>query len=120
MTREEEILEKTAPLPTLSHGLRSRVLAAALEAQERQQQSRKVIAGSLSLFAILSWFSWRQPKSHSGGSSVAAVHDTLGASGSDADQVGLLSSADGVVDGVEHLEAQLQNRRDLFNQVHPM
>lgn len=63
--REAEFLEESAPLPVLSPGLRSRVLAAALEAQDRRSQGRRVLASSLGLFALLAGVAWMEPFSAS-------------------------------------------------------
>ena len=58
MFREVELLKEIAPLPTLSAGLRSRVLAAALEAQDRRSQGRRVLVSALGLFAMLGGVAW--------------------------------------------------------------
>ena len=58
MFREAEFLKAIAPLPVLSSGLRSRVLAAALEAQDRRSQGRRVLASALGLFAMLVGVAW--------------------------------------------------------------
>jgi hypothetical protein len=50
-----------APLPVLSSGLRSRVLSAALEAQDRRSQGRRVLASALGLFAMLCGVAWLGP-----------------------------------------------------------
>jgi hypothetical protein len=122
MYSEEEILEKIAPLPVLSSGLRSRVLAAAIEAQENRRHSRRVIAGSLSLFALLSWISWRGPISRPGGSAVAAATERDGASSSQnsilGSSLGLIKAA--VDDDFSAIEVQLRSRQDYFPRVHPM
>jgi hypothetical protein len=61
MFRETEFLNAEAPLPVLSPGLRSRVLAAALEAQDRRSQGRRVLASALGLFAMLAGVAWMGP-----------------------------------------------------------
>ncbi len=61
MFRESELLKESAPLPVLSPGLRSRVLAAALEAQDRRAQGRRVLASALGLFAMLAGIAWMGP-----------------------------------------------------------
>lgn len=64
MFREAEFLKAIAPLPVLSSGLRSRVLAAALEAQDRRSQGRRVLASALGLFAMLVGVAWMGPFSN--------------------------------------------------------
>lgn len=61
MFREAEILKASESLPELSPGLRSRVLAAALEAQDRRAQGRRVLASALGLFAMLAGVAWLSP-----------------------------------------------------------
>lgn len=61
MFRDTEFLNAGAPLPVLSPGLRSRVLAAALEAQDRRSQGRRVLASALGLFAMLVGVAWMGP-----------------------------------------------------------
>jgi len=61
MFREAEILKASESLPDLSPGLRSRVLAAALEAQDRRAQGRRVLASALGLFAMLAGVAWLSP-----------------------------------------------------------
>jgi hypothetical protein len=125
MSLEEEILKQVAPLPTLSSGLRSRILAAALEAQDSRRHSRRVIAGSLSLFALLSWFSWRMPNSRNTGSAVATATARDGSaagrsppSGAPLSPLGLVGAAMG--DDFSAVELQLQSRQDYFRRIHPM
>jgi hypothetical protein len=125
MSLEEDILKHVTPLPTLSSGLRSRILAAALEAQETRRRSRRVIAGSLSLFALLSWFSWRGPNSRSTGSTVATatLHD--GASSGRSPSPPSTFSPLGMIgatmdDDFSAVELQLQSRQDYFPRARPM
>jgi hypothetical protein len=61
MFREEELLKEAAPLPVLSSRLRSRVLAAAIEAQDRRAQGRRVLASTLGLFAMMVTVAWLGP-----------------------------------------------------------
>lgn len=61
MDRDAEFLNADAPLPVLSPGLRSRVLAAALEAQDRRAQGRRVLASAVGLFAMLAGVAWLGP-----------------------------------------------------------
>jgi hypothetical protein len=61
MFRVEEQLECVAPLPVLSRGLRTRVLAAAAEAQARRSQGRRALAGGAVLFSLLAWIAWTGP-----------------------------------------------------------
>jgi hypothetical protein len=61
MYHEAEFLNSDESLPVLSHGLRSRVLAAALEAQDRRSQGRRVLASALGLFAMLAAVAWLGP-----------------------------------------------------------
>ena len=61
MYREEELLQAAAPLPVLSSGLRSRVLAAAGEARARRAQGRRVLAGAAVVFALMGWLAWTGP-----------------------------------------------------------
>lgn len=119
MLSEEEILQKVAPLPVLSSGLRSRVLAAALEAQESRRHSRRLIAGSLSLFALLSWVSWRGPILRGGAASFAAAGDGEPSPRAATDSaLGLVKSLMG--DDFSTVEVQLRSRRDYFPHVHQM
>lgn len=119
----EEILQRVAPLPTLSSGLRSRVLAAAVEAQESRRHSRRVIAGSLGLFAFLSWVSWRGPISRGGGTSLAAAaaaHEGASSShdGVSDSALGLMKAAMG--DDFSAVERELRSRQDYFPRIHQM
>jgi len=59
--RDAELLHAGESLPVLSPGLRSRVLAAALEAQDRRAQGRRVLASALGLFAMLAGVAWLGP-----------------------------------------------------------
>ena len=125
MSLEEDILKQVAPLPTLSSGLRSRILSAALEAQESRRHSRRVIAGSLSLFALLSWFSWRGPNSRGTGSAVATATARDGASSgrtpappSPMSPLGMIGAA--MDDDFSAVELQLQSRQDYFPRARPM
>ncbi|MBI3862962.1 MAG: hypothetical protein HY290_13810 [Planctomycetia bacterium] len=115
----EEILKQVAPLPVLSTGLRSRVLAAAVEAQESRRHGRRVIAGSLSLFALLSWVSWRGPISRGGAAlAAAAARDGAASADSAADaELGLFKTTG---DDFSAVEVQLRSRQDYFPRVHPM
>src|SRR5262245_24312972 len=63
MSGEEDLVRSAAPLPlpVLSAGLRTRVLAAAGEARARRTQGRRVLAGSAVLFLLLGWISWTGP-----------------------------------------------------------
>jgi hypothetical protein len=61
MFRDTGLLKAGDSLPVLSPGLRSRVLAAALEAQDRRSQGRRVLASALGLFAILAGVAWTGP-----------------------------------------------------------
>ena len=61
MYHEAEFLNSDEPLPVLSPGLRSRVLAAALEAQDRRSQGRRVLASALGLFGMLAGVVWLGP-----------------------------------------------------------
>ena len=122
MLSEEDILKRVAPLPVLSSGLRSRVLAATIEAQESRRHSRRVIAGSLSLFALLSWISWRGPISRPGGSALAAAterDDTSSPQNSSAvSPLGLIKAT--MEDDFSAVEVQLRSRQDYFPRVHQM
>jgi hypothetical protein len=122
MLSEEQILKNVAPLPVLSSGLRSRVLAAALEAQENRRHSRRLIFGSLSLFALLSWISWRGPISRDAGSAVAAANDQdvppSSPNSSAAWAFGLMTGAIG--DDFAAVEVQLRSRQDYFPRIHQM
>lgn len=122
MLSEEDILKKVAPLPVLSSGLRSRVLAAAIEAQETKRHSRRVIAGSLSLFALLAWISWRGPISRSAGSALAAATERDGTASAEKSAthsaLGLIKAA--MEDDFSAVEVQLRSRQDYFPRVHQM
>ncbi len=59
--RQTELVKAGDSLPELSPGLRSRVLAAALEAQDRRAQGRRVLASALGLFAMLAGVAWLGP-----------------------------------------------------------
>lgn len=61
MFREEELLSRVAPLPVLSTGLRSRVLAAAGEARARRSRARQFLVRSLVLLGILGPLAWHTP-----------------------------------------------------------
>jgi len=122
MLSEEDILKKVAPLPVLSSGLRSRVLAAAIEAQESKRHSRRVIAGSLSLFALLSWISWRGPISRGAGSAlaVAAERDSAPPSRKSAPLSAFGAIKAAMDDDFSAVEVQLRSRRDYFPRIHQM
>jgi hypothetical protein len=60
---EEELLEEMSHLPELSANLRSRVLAAALEARARRAQGRQVLGSALVLFCLVGWVTWSKPVS---------------------------------------------------------
>jgi hypothetical protein len=60
---EEELLEEISHLPELSANLRSRVLAAALEARARRAQGRQVLGSALVLFCLVGWVTWSRPLS---------------------------------------------------------
>ena len=60
---EEELLEEMSHLPELSSNLRSRVLAAALEARARRAQGRQVLGSALVLFCLVGWVTWSRPLS---------------------------------------------------------
>ena len=120
LSLEEVILKQTAPLPVLSNGLRSRVLSAALEARETQQQSRRVIAGSLGFFALLSWFTWRIPKSAEGAKSVAVAHDRSNSDDANNSDAASTSNAPAFVDDFQLVEMQLRTRQGWSDRVHPM
>ena len=60
---EEELLEEMSHLPELSAKLRSRVLAAALEARARRAQGRQVLGSVLVLFCLVGWVTWSKPLS---------------------------------------------------------
>jgi len=60
---EEELLEEMSHLPELSANLRSRVLAAALEARARRAQGRQVLGSVLVLFCLVGWVTWSKPPS---------------------------------------------------------
>jgi hypothetical protein len=60
---EEELLEEISHLPELSANLRSRVLAAALEARARRAQGRQVLGSALVLFCLVGWVTWSKPLS---------------------------------------------------------
>ena len=62
--READLLKAADTLPELSPGLRSRVLAAAIEAQDRRAQGRRVLASALGLFAMLAGVAWLGPFSN--------------------------------------------------------
>ncbi|MBS0266120.1 MAG: hypothetical protein JSS02_29585 [Planctomycetes bacterium] len=119
----EEILSQVAPLPVLSAGLRSRVLTAVVEAQESRRNSRRLVAGSLSVFALLSWISWRNPGAGPARTRVATV-----ATGLDV-PVSPLTGGQGnlyrwasqnVEDEVTGVERLLRSRQDLFSRHKPM
>jgi hypothetical protein len=61
--RDAELLKAGDSLPVLSPGLRSRVLAAALEAHDRRAQGRRVLASAFGLFAMLAGVAWLSPLS---------------------------------------------------------
>jgi hypothetical protein len=61
MFREEELVLAAAPFPVLSGGLRSRVLSSAAEARARRSQGRRVLAGSVVVFALMGWLAWTGP-----------------------------------------------------------
>jgi hypothetical protein len=63
LTDEEELLADVSPLPELSANLRSRVLAAALEARARRAQGRQVLGSALVLFCLVGWVTWSKPLS---------------------------------------------------------
>jgi len=58
MDREEALLTNVAPLPVLSEGLRTRVLAAAGAARARRMRARRALGGAAVLFGALALFSW--------------------------------------------------------------
>jgi hypothetical protein len=60
---EEELLAEMSHLPELSANLRSRVLAAALEARARRAQGRQVLGSALVLFCLVGWVTWSRPHS---------------------------------------------------------
>jgi len=130
LTQEAEFLKVVAPLPVLSNGLRSRVLAAALEARERRSQGRRVISSALSVFALLGWIAWKGP--FSGSRTALAATSNLnpdGTAAEDADGSGsgsgaasstycrreMLNSAMG--DDWRMVEAELQSREDFTRRV---
>ncbi len=71
LSRKEEILLMTAPLPVLSSGLRSRVLEAAGEACDRRKRGRRAIASALLAFGLVGSFTWFRPSSKGQARSVA-------------------------------------------------
>jgi hypothetical protein len=118
-TQSEEVLSRAAPLPVLSAGLRSRVMAAVVEAQENRRHSRRLIAGSLSVFAFLSWLSWRNPTvrtPHSQGPSVTA-HD-VPVSPLSGSVLGIMGSE--LEDDLALVEVQLRSRQDYFSRAQQM
>jgi len=127
LTQEAEFLKAVAPLPVLSNGLRSRVLAAALEARERRSQGRRVVSSALSVFALLGWIAWKGP--FSGSRTALAAASPLNSDGSAGDDSGdgspaasstycrrdMLTSAMG--DDWRMVEAELQSREDFTRRV---
>jgi len=126
LTQEAEFLKVVAPLPVLSNGLRSRVLAAALEARERRSQGRRVISSALSVFALLVWIAWKGP--FSGARTALAATSPLNPDGTAAEDADgtpaasstycrseMLTSAMG--DDWRMVEAELQSREDFTRRV---
>ena len=71
MSHKEEVLLRTAPLPVLSSGLRSRVLQAAGEACDRRSRGRRALASALVAFGLVGSFTWFRPASKGRGEAVA-------------------------------------------------
>lgn len=61
MFREDDLLMIPAPMPVLSMELRSRVLAAALEAREKRSRGRRALSSALVFFALAGWAAWSAP-----------------------------------------------------------
>jgi len=61
MFREEELLADAASMPTLSSGLRMRVLTAAIEARDRRWQGRRTLCVALVVFGFVGWAAWTGP-----------------------------------------------------------
>lgn len=61
MYREDDLLMMPAPMPVLSQDLRSRVLAAALEARENRSRGRRALSSSLVFFVLAGWAAWSAP-----------------------------------------------------------
>jgi hypothetical protein len=77
---EEELLADMTHLPELSPNLRSRVLAAALEARARRAQGRRVLLSAVVLFCLVGWAAWSKPAAtfvarHTGETVPAALAD---------------------------------------------
>ena len=120
--QSEEILSRVAPMPVLSSGLRSRVLTAVVEAQESRRKSRRLISGSLGVFALLSWLSWRNPAGSpppSQGTAVSVRH--VPPSPWSGARLSLLGMSVSEPDGdVLEVEWQLRSRQDYFPRAQPM
>ena len=80
--READLLKAADTLPELSPGLRSRVLAAAIEAQDRRAQGRRVLASALGLFAMLAGVAWLGPFSNNPFSDASNIASDSAISGS--------------------------------------
>jgi hypothetical protein len=127
LTQEAEFLKVVAPLPVLSNGLRSRVLAAALEARERRSQGRRVVSSALSVFALLGWIAWKGP--FSAARTALAATSTFNPDGTAAEDAtegspaasstycrrDMLNAAMG--DDWRMVEAELQSREDFTRRV---
>ena len=81
MFRDAEFLKQAAPLPVLSPGLRSRVLAAALEAQDRRSQGRRVLASALGMFVMLVGVAWMRPFSNGSSANLTSANGSFSSSG---------------------------------------
>ena len=55
---EERLIRSAVSLPVLSDGLRTRMLAAALEAHRRRSQARQIVCSGVVLVAVLGWTAW--------------------------------------------------------------
>jgi len=121
-SHSEEILSQVAPLPVLSAGLRSRVLTAVVEAQESRRHSRRLISGSLGVFALLSWLSWRNPavSTKTSQTSTVSVRDVpiSPLAGSRLSLFGVTGAE--LEDDLVVVEAKLRSRQDYFPRAQQM
>jgi hypothetical protein len=129
--REEELLQAAAPLPVLSSGLRSRVLAAAGEARARRTQGRRVLAGAAVVFSLLAWLAWTGPflpsASQLAGTESAASDGALLEDGCSRPATAAVSSCSrrerfiaAMDDDWRMVEAEFQSREDFTRRIQRM
>jgi hypothetical protein len=109
MNDEEELLADMTHLPELSANLRSRVLAAALEARARRAQGRQVLGTAVVLFCLVGWASWSKPIS-----SVVARHATEPAQATLADPAEAIAQQAGQPSPAAPAASSTYCRRDML------